>query len=111
MANNIEIPSRGETRWYYRARSIDVIFKKLPTTSSHLEKVNNDPSGWDDDSISLISSLLGHLDRCLFSFLLCFFNRIFEQPSILYAVLQGRETDFNYGMRKVENFKLFLASI
>ena len=111
MANKIEIASPGETRWYYRARTIDVIFKNYQELHDILENVNNEPSGWDDDSISLISGLLGHLDRFIFCFLLCFFNRIFEQSSILYAILQGRETDFNYGMRKVENFKLLLASI
>ena len=40
-----------------------------------------------------------------------FFNGIFGQSSILYAILQGRETDYKYGMCKVENFKSFLASI
>ncbi|CAB3985585.1 Hypothetical predicted protein [Paramuricea clavata] len=111
MANNIEIPSPGETRWYYRARTIDVIFKNYQHLHGILKKVNDNPFGWDDDSISLIVGLLGHLDRFSFYFLLCLFYRIFEQSSILYAILQGRETDFNYGMRKVENFKSFLGSI
>ena len=73
MANKIEIPSPGETRWYYRARTIDVIFRHYQQLHDILEKVNDDPSGWDDDSISLISGLLGHLDRFSFVFLLCFF--------------------------------------
>ncbi len=90
MANKIEISSPGETRWYYRARTIDVILKNYQTLHKSLEKVNDDPSGWDDDSISLISGLLGHFD---------------QQSSILYAILQGRDTDFSYGMCKVENFK------
>ena len=110
MSNNIEIPTPGETRWYYRARN-NVIFKNYQHFHDILEKVDDNPSGWDDDSISLISGLLGHLDRFSFCFLLCLFYRIFEQSSILYAILQGRETDFNYGMRKVENFKSFLGSI
>ena len=76
-----------------------------------MKKVIDDPSGWDDDSISLISGLLGHLERFSFCFLLCSFHRIFEQSSILYAILQGRDTDFSYGMCKVENFKSFLVSI
>ena len=96
MANKIEISSPGETRWYYRARTIDVILKNYQTLHKSLEKVNDDPSGWDDDSISLISGLLGHFD---------------QQSSILYAILQGRDTDFSYGMCKVENFKSFLGSI
>jgi hypothetical protein len=58
-----------------------------------------------------VAYILGHLDRFSFCFLLCLFYIIFEQSSILYAILQGRETDFNYGMRKVENFKSFLGSI
>ncbi len=111
MANKIEIPSPGETRWYYRARTIDVIFKNYQTLHDILEKVTDNPSGWDDESISLISGLLGHLERFSFCFLLCSFHRIFEQSSILYAILQGRDTDFSYGMRKVENFKSFLGSI
>ena len=111
MANKIEILSPGETRWYYRARTIDVIFKSYQTVHDILEKVFDDPSGWDDDSISLISGLLGHLERFSFCFLFCSFHRIFEQSSILYAILQGRDTDFSYGMRNVENSKSFLGSI
>ena len=111
MSNNIEIPTPGETRWYYRARTINVIFMNYQHLHDILEKVDDNPSGWDDDSISLISGLLGHLDRFSFCFLLCLFYTIFEQSSIHYAILQGRETDFNYGMRKMENFKSFLGSI
>ena len=88
MANNIEIPSPGETRWYYRALTINVIFKNYQHLHDILKKVNDDPSGWDDDSISLIIGLLRHLDHFSFCFLLSFY-KIFEQSSILYAILQG----------------------
>ncbi len=37
--------------------------KITKTLHDILEKVIDDPSGWDDESISLISSLLGHLER------------------------------------------------
>jgi hypothetical protein len=42
---------------------------------------------------------------------LCFFSTIFAQSTILYAILQGRDTDFSYGMHRVEKFKSFLGSI
>jgi hypothetical protein len=41
---------------------------------------------------------------------MCFY-KILGQSSILYAVLQGRQTDFNYGMTKIECFKTFVSSL
>lgn len=41
---------------------------------------------------------------------MCFY-KILGQSSILYSVLQGRQTDFNYGMTKIERFKTFVSSL
>ena len=36
---------------------------------------------------------------------------ILEQSSILYSILQSRETDFNYGIGRIERFKSFVSSL
>ena len=36
---------------------------------------------------------------------------ILEQSSILYSILQSRETDFNYGVSRIEHFKNFVFSL
>ena len=45
MANNIEIPTPGETRWYYRARTINVIFKNYRHLHGVLKEGDDNPSG------------------------------------------------------------------
>ena len=40
-----------------------------------------------------------------------FFYRILEQSSILYSILQSRETDFSYGISRIERFKNFVSSL
>ncbi|CAB3985470.1 zinc finger MYM-type 1-like [Paramuricea clavata] len=64
MANNIEIPSPGETRWYYRARTIDVIFKNYQHLHGILKKVNDNPFGLDDDSIKFLSNPAYFMQFC-----------------------------------------------
>ncbi|XP_046844665.1 uncharacterized protein LOC124438538 isoform X1 [Xenia sp. Carnegie-2017] len=38
-------------------------------------------------------------------------RRILEQSSILYSILQDKDTDFHYGMSRFERFKAFVASL
>ena len=39
------------------------------------------------------------------------FQKILEQSSILYSILQDKKTDFQYGMTRVERFKTFVTSL
>ena len=41
---------------------------------------------------------------------MCFY-KILEQSSILYSILQSRETDFSYGTSRIERFKNFVSSL
>lgn len=43
--------------------------------------------------------------------MVCVFYKILKQSSILYSILQDRQTDFNYGITKIEKFKDFLSSL
>lgn len=36
---------------------------------------------------------------------------IFEQTTILYSVLQDKETDFQYEISKIESFNIFVISL
>ena len=58
-----------------------------------------------------ISGLLHYLNSFLFCFLVCVFYKILEQSSILYSILQDRQTDFNYGVIRIERFKTFVSSL
>ena len=68
-------------------------------------------SGWDDATLSQASGLLQYLNSFLFCFLTGIFNKILEQSTILYKVLQNRKTDFSYGVSKVKDFGTFLSDL
>ena len=38
------------------------------------------------------------------------YNKILEQPSISYAILQNRSTDFSYDAKKLRDFVNFLSN-
>ena len=75
------------------------------------DNVTEQPAGWDDESLGKFSGLLNYLDSFLFCFLVCVFYKILEQSSILYSILQSRETDFSYGISRIERFKNFVSSL
>lgn len=110
-SHNIEIPSPGDTRWYYRSRTISVICNNYQLLIDVLEKLVDQPTGWDDSSLNQASGLLQYLNSFLFCFLVILFHNILEQSAILYAILQNRETDFSYGIGKIEDFKTHLFNI
>ena len=58
----------------------------------------------------LVLFVLGYLNGFLFCFLVHIFQKILEQ-SIVYSILQDKETDFQYGMTRVERFKIFVTSL
>ena len=54
-SNGIGISKPGETRWYYRSRTISVLYDKYKTLLDLLERTIENPQGWDDASISQAS--------------------------------------------------------
>ena len=100
-SHKIEIPSLGDTRWHYRSRTISVLFKnnyQLPIDV--LEKLVDEPTGWDDPTLNQDSGLLQYLNSFLFCFLVCLLHDILEQSAILFANLQNNKInllDQRYG--------------
>ena len=110
-SHDIDIPSPGETRWYYRSRTIGVIFEKYEPLVNALEEIEDMPQSWDDATVTQASGLLQYLNSFLFCFLLCLFNKILQHSSILYSILQNRSTDFSLGVGKVKGFATFLTEL
>ena len=91
--------------------SFNVIYKNYEKLLEIFDNVTEQPAGWDDESLGKFSGLLNYLDSFLFCFLVCVFYKILEQSSILYSILQSRETDFSYGISRIEHFKNFVSSL
>ena len=107
----IEIPQPGDTRWFYRSRTVGVIFEKYQSLLTALQSIVENPQPWDDVTLSMSSGLLQHLNGFLFRFLIALFNKLFQQSSILYMVLQNRKTDLSYGIGKIISFLEFLGEL
>ncbi|CAB3981169.1 zinc finger MYM-type 1-like [Paramuricea clavata] len=88
-SHNLEFPNPGDTRWYYRARVINVLYKNYEKLLEVFDEVTDQPDGWDDESL----------------------DKILEQSSILYSVLQNTGTDFSYGISRIERFKNFVSAL
>ena len=110
-SDKIEFPNPGDTRWYYRAHVIKVLQKNYENLLEIFEGVIDQPVGWDDENLDKLSGLLHYLNSFLFCFLVCVFYKILEQSSILYSILQDKQTDFNYGVTRIERFKTFVSSL
>ena len=110
-SHGIDIPKPGETRWYYRSRTISVLYDKYKALLDLLERTIENPQGLDDASISQASGLYHFMNSFLFCFLVHVFNRVLEQSSLLYMVLQNRNTDFSYGCQKIPAFGNFLSDL
>ena len=106
-SNGTDIPRPGETRWYYRSRTISVLYAKYKALLGLLESTIKSPQGWDDPPISQACGLYHFMSSLLFCFLIQVFNRVLEQSSLLYMVLQIRNTDFSYGVQKIATFANF----
>ncbi|XP_046857097.1 uncharacterized protein LOC124450449 isoform X3 [Xenia sp. Carnegie-2017] len=110
-SHRLEFPSPGDTRWYYRAHVINVLHSNYEKLIDIFENLTDYPIGWDDETLSKTTGLLGYLNGFLFCFLVHVFQRILEQSSILYSILQDKDADFHYGMSRFERFKAFVASL
>ncbi|CAB4024838.1 zinc finger MYM-type 1-like [Paramuricea clavata] len=58
-SHKIEFPNPGDTRWYYRARVINVLHKNYENLLEIFEGVVEQPVGWDDETLdkTFVSSL------------------------------------------------------
>ena len=61
-------------------------------------------------TISQADGLLQYLESFRFCFLIVAFQKIFEQSTILYSILQNKTSDFSLGVEKIGNFVLFLQT-
>ena len=73
---NIEFPNPGDTRWFYRARVINVIYKNYEKLLEIFNNVTEQPVNWDDESLGKFNGLLNDLNSFLFCFLVCVFYKI-----------------------------------
>ena len=110
-SNRSDIPIPGETRWYYRSHTISVLYDKYKTLLDLLESTIESLKGWDDAYISQANGLDHFMKNFLFCFLVHVLNRILEQSSLLYIVLQNQNTDFNYGCQKISAFGNYLSDL
>ena len=108
-SHGFDIPAPGETKWYYRSRTISVIFNKYLSLIEVLEEITENPSSWDDATISQATGLLQYLNSFVFCFFTGLFNKILERSAILYNVLQNRSTDFSVGVGHINSFENFLT--
>ena len=108
-SKGINIPSPGETRWYFKARAVSAIFKQYEKLQEAFTEIQDNPVNFTDETVSSSDNLLSDLESFLFCFLLDLYNRILEKSSILYAILQNRSTDFSYGVKKLRQFVNFLV--
>ncbi|XP_046859363.1 uncharacterized protein LOC124452792 [Xenia sp. Carnegie-2017] len=96
---------KGESVIERQLGFVDVSCDRTATAISSVVK------GWDDETLSKVTGLLGYLNGFLFCFLVHVFQRILEQSAILYSILQDKDTDYHYGMSRFERFKAFAASL
>ena len=88
-----------------------MIFDKYSTLIDVLENLEENPTSWDDTKLTEANGLLHYLTSFLFCFLVQVFNKIFEQLSIVYDILQNRNTDFSYGVGKIDNSASYLTGL
>ena len=109
-SHGVDIPNPGETRWYYKSRTVSAIFKGYEALERALTEIKDAPRTWREDTVDRADGLLQNLESFLFCFLLELYYKILEQSSILYNVLQNRATDFSDGVKKIQNFVDFLKN-
>ncbi|XP_046860969.1 zinc finger MYM-type protein 1-like [Xenia sp. Carnegie-2017] len=65
-----------------------VLCQAASSISPTSENLTDNPIGWDDETLKNL-----------------------KQSSIRYSILQDKDTDFHYGVSRVERFKAFVASL
>ena len=56
-SHNLEFPSPGDTRWYYRASVINVLYNNYQKLIDIFENLTDSPTGWDDETWNKVSGL------------------------------------------------------
>ena len=74
-SHNIEFSKPGDTRWYYRGRVINVLYRNYEKRLEVFDEVTEQTDGWDDESLEKAGGLLYFLNSFLFCFLVCVFTR------------------------------------
>ena len=59
-SHNLEFPSPGDTRWYYRARFIIVLYNNCDKLIEVFENLIDNPIGWDDETLNKATGLHGY---------------------------------------------------
>ena len=98
-AHGVDIPSPGETRWYYKSRAVTAIFEGFDKIKVALTEITNNPQDWSDETVA---------KSFLFCFLLELYSKIL-QKSILYDILQKRYVHFSYAVGKIDDFRKYLC--
>jgi hypothetical protein len=70
-SHKIEFPNPDDTRWYCRARVINVLHINYEDLLEIFEGVVDQPLGWDDETLDKVSGLLHYLNSFLFCFSVC----------------------------------------
>jgi hypothetical protein len=89
---------------------INVLYNNYGKLIEIFENMVDNPTVWDDETLKM-TGLLGYLNGFLFCCLVLIFHKILEQSSIFYSILPDKEIDFQYGMTRVERFKILITSL
>ena len=108
-AHGVDIPSPGETRWYYKSRAVEAIIEGFDVIKIALTEITNNPQDWSDETVAKADGLLQSLESFLFCFLLELYSKILQKSSILYDILQKRSVHFSYAVGKIHDFKKYLC--
>ncbi|XP_066990910.2 zinc finger MYM-type protein 1 [Anabrus simplex] len=106
-----QLPGPAQTQWNYLSDAVSTIkdhYSELRCALSHITESDD----WDPDSVHSAMSLLRILNSLLFTFLLCFFNRIFVISEHLFNVLQLKSADdVNLCVNEIRVAKLNILSL
>ena len=69
-AHEVDIPSPGETRWYYKSRAVKAIIEGFNEIKIALSEITNNPQDWSDETVAKADGLLQSLGSFRFCFLL-----------------------------------------
>ena len=113
--HGIEIPQPGDTRWFYRSRTVGAVFEKYQSRLTALQFIAENLQPWDDVTLSMSSGLLQDLNGFLFHFLIALFNKILQQSCILFCrrkeymiAATEQKADLCYGIWKIAFLTTFV---
>ncbi|CAB4035403.1 zinc finger MYM-type 1-like, partial [Paramuricea clavata] len=108
-AYGVDIPNPGETRWYYKSRTVKAISQGFDVIKIALTEITDNPQNWSDETVEKADGLLHSLECFLLCFLLELYFKILQKSSILYDILQDRSVHFSYAVDKMHDFSKHLC--